>query len=344
MSCKKNSIIRKKILAYYENNKRDLPWRTEQDNNQNPYYTLVSEIMLQQTQVNTALVYYEKFIKKWPNLNSLAQANIEDVLTMWSGLGYYSRAKNLLKAAKIISEKHNGTIPDKYEDLICLPGIGEYTASAIVSFAFGKFSVVIDTNIKRFLTRVNGLNKNDVVNKLKFNELGKKMFPKSNSGKFAQAIMDFSSDICTKRNPSCTKCFLNNDCKFDLRLEKNYERKKVKKKFSIVFFYIFKNKYFFLKKRAISDTLGGMYEVPGTVWQFKSWPKPPIKFKSFRTLSKIIRYKLSNTDLQTKIYKVNVKNKEDIKESGVWVSESDLEGLPLSVLTKKIIIYSMNGN
>ena len=118
MSCKKNSIIRKKILAYYENNKRDLPWRTEQDNNQNPYYTLVSEIMLQQTQVNTALVYYKKFIKKWPNLNSLAQANIEDVLTMWSGLGYYSRAKNLLKAAKIISEKHNGTIPDKYEDLI----------------------------------------------------------------------------------------------------------------------------------------------------------------------------------------------------------------------------------
>ncbi len=131
MSCKKNSIIRKKILAYYENNKRDLPWRTEQDNNQNPYFTLVSEIMLQQTQVNTALVYYEKFIKKWPNLNSLAQANIEDVLTMWSGLGYYSRAKNLLKAAKIISEKHNGAIPDKYEDLICLPGIGEYTASAI---------------------------------------------------------------------------------------------------------------------------------------------------------------------------------------------------------------------
>ena len=100
MSCKKNSIIRKKILAYYENNKRDLPWRTEQDNNQNPYFTLVSEIMLQQTQVNTALVYYEKFIKKWPNLNSLAQANIEDVLTMWSGLGYYSRAKKSIKSSK----------------------------------------------------------------------------------------------------------------------------------------------------------------------------------------------------------------------------------------------------
>ena len=342
MSCKKNRFIREQILAYYKNNKRDLPWRTKQDNNQNPYFTLVSEIMLQQTQVSTALSYYEKFIKKWPNLNSLAQANIEDVLTVWSGLGYYSRPKNLLKAAKIISEKHNGIIPDMYEDLICLPGIGEYTASAIVSFAFGKFSVVIDTNIKRFIARVNGLNKNDLVNKTKFNEIAKKMFPKSNSGKFAQAIMDFSSDICTKRNPSCVTCFLKNNCKFDLSLDESYERKKVKKKFSLVFFYSFNNKYFFLKKRTITGTLGGMYEVPGTVWQFKSWPKPPVKFKSTSTLSKVIRYKLSNTNLQTKVYKVNVKDKNEIKESGIWVSKSDLEGLPLSVLTKKIISYCMN--
>ena len=168
------------------------------------------------------------------------------------------------------------------------------------------------------------------------------MFPKSNSGKFAQAIMDFSSHICTKRNPSCTKCFLQSNCKFDLSLEKNYKKKKVKKKFSIVFFYIFKNKYFFLKKRAISGALRGMYEVPGTKWQFVSWPKPPLKFKFMNTLSKTIRYKLSNTDLQTKIYKVNVKNKGDIKEPGVWVSKSDLEDLPLSVLTKKIIIYGMS--
>ena len=342
VSCKKNRLIRKKILAYYENNKRNLPWRTEQDNNQDPYFTLVSEVMLQQTQVSTVLSYYEKFIKKWPNLNSLALANIEDVLTVWSGLGYYSRAKNLLKAAKMIREKYNGIIPNKYDDLISLPGIGDYTASAIASFAFGKFSVVIDTNIKRFIFRVNGLNENDMGNKLKLNGIGKKLFSKSNSGKLAQAIMDFSSDICTKKNPYCVKCFLKNECKFDLSLEKNYEIKKVKKKFSVVFFYVFKNKYFFLKKRAISGALGGMYEVPGTTWQYKSWPKLSIKFKSMSALSKTIRYKLSNTDLQTKVYKVNVKSKGDIKESGVWVSKLDLEDLPLSVLTKKIIKYAMN--
>ncbi|MEC8100334.1 MAG: NUDIX domain-containing protein, partial [Pseudomonadota bacterium] len=242
----------------------------------------------------------------------------------------------------IFKKKYDGIIPEKYEDLICLPGIGEYTASAITSFAFGRFSVVIDTNIKRFITRVYGLSKDDITNKLKINEIGKKMFPKSNSGKFAQAIMDFSADFCTKRNPSCIKCFLKNNCEFDLGLEKKDERKKVKKKFSIVYFYVFKKKYFFLKKRPISATLGGMYEVPGTEWQLKSWPEPNVKFKFIRSLSKTIRYKLSNTDLQTKIYKVNVKNKSDIKEPGVWVSKLDLAGLPLSVLTKKIVKYGMN--
>ncbi len=329
-------------MTYYKNNKRSLPWRTQQDNNQNPYFTLVSEIMLQQTQVNTAIDYYKRFITKWPDLKKLAQANIEDILIMWSGLGYYNRAKNLLKAAKIICKKYNGIIPSKYEDLICLPGIGEYTASAIVSFSFGKFSVVIDTNIRRFISRINGLSKNDMANKKKVNEIGKKLFPKSNSGKFAQAIMDFSSDICTKINPSCHKCFLKNNCKFDLNLEEYKERKKIKKKYSLVFFYVFKNKFFFLRKRFLSGTLGGMYEIPGTDWKYRSWPKPPGNLDSMYILPKIIRYRLSNTDLSTKIYKVNVKNKYKIKEQGVWVSYSGLKNLPLSVLTKKIINYCLN--
>ena len=339
MTYKKNSIIRKKIIAYYENNKRKLPWRTNKDNNQNPYYTLVSEFMLQQTQVNTALSYYEKFIKKWPNLNSLAQANIEDVLTIWSGLGYYSRAKNLLKTAIIIRARYNGVIPNKYEDLISLPGIGEYTASAIISFAYGGFSLVIDTNIKRFINRINGINENDLVNKKLINEIGKKLFPKSNSGKFAQAIMDFSSDICKKRNPACIKCFLKNYCKFDLNLENKYDRKKIKTKYSLVFFYIYKNKYFFLRKRPLSNSLGGMYEVPGTTWQYKPWPKAPFNIDSFDVLPKIVKYKLSNTNLLTKIYKLNVKNKDNIKEDGIWISNSDLKRLPISVLTKKIVNY-----
>lgn len=342
MHCKKNIIVKKKILAYYKINKRDLPWRTKQDNNQNPYFTLVSEIMLQQTQVNTVLDYYKKFIKKWPTVNSLAKANIEDVLTMWSGLGYYSRAKNLLQAAKIISFKYNGNIPNKFKDLICLPGIGEYTASAIISFAYGEFAVVLDTNIKRFLTRIFGLKKSDILYKNKLNNIGEKFFSKSNSGKLAQAIMDFSSDICKKKNPSCFKCPLEDYCKYDEFLEINHERKIVKKKYTFVFFYLLKDKYFFLRKRDLSKSLGGMYEVPGTQWKCKTWPTLPLKFKYLDTLPKVISYKLSNTDLQTRIYKVNIKNKASIKEEGIWVRSSELEKIPLSILTKKILNYCIN--
>ena len=139
------------------------------------------------------------------------------------------------------------------------------------------------------------------------------MFPKFNSGKYAQAIMDFSSDICTKRNPSCSKCVLKNYCKFDLKLEKSYESKKVKKKYSFLYYYLLKNKFFFLKKRSLSGALAGMYEVPGTEWKNNSWPEVPIKLKSIIGLPKTIKYKISNIELQIKIYKVNIINKNDIK-------------------------------
>ena len=342
MSNKKYIIIRKKILSYYENNKRNLPWRTKQDNNQNPYFTLVSEVMLQQTQVKTALSYYKKFIKKWPTINRLAKAKEEDVLTLWSGLGYYSRAKNLLKAARVISIKYNGIIPDKYEDLISLPGIGEYTASAIISFAFGKFSVVIDTNIKRFIGRINGVKKIANTNKNEFNKLGIKLFPKDNSGKFAQAIMDFSSDICTKKRPSCSNCFLKLYCQFDEALEEYSKMKKIKKKYSLVFFYILKNKYFFLRKRPLNIAFGGMYEVPGTNWIEKKWPKIPQEINSTNVLQKTIRYKFSNTDLETKVYKIHINKKKIFKDKGIWIEMSDLRKLPVSVLTKKIISHSLS--
>ncbi|OUU61757.1 MAG: hypothetical protein CBC22_06905 [Alphaproteobacteria bacterium TMED62] len=342
MSKKKYSIIRKKILSYYENNKRNLPWRTKQDNNQNPYFTLVSEVMLQQTQVNTALGYYKKFIKKWPTVCSLAKANDEDILTLWAGLGYYSRAKNLLKAAKIITVKYDGIIPNKYEDLISLPGIGEYTASAIISFAFGKFSVVIDTNVKRFIGRVNGLEKIININKNEFNKLGVKLFPKENSGKFAQAIMDFSSDICTKIKPSCSKCFLKLYCEFDETLEEKSKKKKIKKKYSLVFFYILKKKFFFLRKRPLKVTLGGMYEVPGTDWIDKKWPKIPEEINSINALPRTIKYKFSNINLETKIYKLHINKKKVFNEQGIWIESKDLKKFPLSVLTRRIINYSLN--
>ncbi len=194
-----NSNIRNKILTFYKENKRQLPWRTIEDNNQNPYYTLVSEYMLQQTQVKTALKYFQAFIKKWPKIENLANANEEEVLTIWSGLGYYNRAKNLLKTAKIIKKEYKGIIPFQKESLLKLPGIGIYTAAAIRSFSFGKHEVVLDTNIKRFIFRIYGIHERYYKEKNILETYGNKLFPKNNTGKFAQAIMDFSSEICKKK-------------------------------------------------------------------------------------------------------------------------------------------------
>ena len=203
----KKDIIKNRILSYYKNNKRKLPWRTKEDNNQNPYHTLVSEVMLQQTQVKTATSYYKRFIKKWPNIKSLSNANLDEVLVMWSGLGYYNRAKNLLKSAKIITTKFRGNIPSNKESLISLPGIGDYTSAAIMSFAFGKHALAIDTNIKRFFIRVFGLNNNKKNDLKQISIIASRVFPKNNSGKFAQALMDFSSDICKKKNQNVQDAF-----------------------------------------------------------------------------------------------------------------------------------------
>ena len=338
------NIINNKILAYYSENKRLLPWRTIQDNDQNPYYTLVSEVMLQQTQVKTALGYYKRFIKKWPTIEKLANADLEEVLVMWSGLGYYNRAKNLLQTAKIVLYKHKKKIPSNKEELLKLPGIGEYTAAAIMSFAFGKHEVALDTNVKRFIMRVYGLDKSIASSKKKIAFYGLKVFPKNNSGKFAQAVMDFASEVCTKLSPSCQDCLLKKNCKSyinGITYSKKLNSKLVIKKFSIVRLYVFKKKYFFLKKRPINQILGGLYEVPGSEWKLDVWPDFPKNYKEKYLMPEIINYKFSHFELKTKVIIINLKVKSLKQKNGIWVSQEGLNKIPISNLTKKIIAHSL---
>ena len=245
-----NKIIRKLILEYYKKNKRDLPWRTLNDNDQNPYHTLVSEIMLQQTQVNKVVNYYKIFIKKWPNIMSLAEAKLEEVFTIWSGLGYYRRAKYLHDLAVIIKTNFKGEIPKDKKVLIKLPGIGEYTSNAIISFSFNQFSIPLDTNIKRFIIRIFGIDEGLYFDEKKLVHYGRKLYPLKKSGKFTQAIMDFSASIC-KKKPICEVCFLSKYCKYKNKNQKNkyiIKKNKIKKKYSLAYFYLFNKKLFLLKK------------------------------------------------------------------------------------------------
>jgi len=215
------------ILNWYMVNKRDLPWRNTND----PYSVWLSEIILQQTRIDQGLPYYLKFINKYPTINSLARANENDILILWQGLGYYSRARNLLKTAKFIVDECNGKFPSTYTELIKLKGIGEYTASAISSICFNERRAVLDGNVYRVISRFYGIDVpvNNHFGKKFYMDYAQKLAPKKSCGDYNQGIMDFGSLICKPKSPLCHKCILGKDCIASKMKNINYFPVKLKK-------------------------------------------------------------------------------------------------------------------
>lgn len=198
------------IINWYDVNKRDLPWRHEK----NAYSIWLSEIILQQTQVAQGLSYYLKFKVAYPTVRHLANASEDEVLKLWQGLGYYSRARNLLAAAKMIVDEYDGTFPDNYESIRQLKGIGDYTAAAISSFAFGLPHAVVDGNVYRLLSRVFGIYTpiDSTAGKKEFKQLANKLLNTKQPAQHNQAIMEFGSQYCKPTNPDCENCVLNKNC------------------------------------------------------------------------------------------------------------------------------------
>ena len=257
----KNSSV--KLLLWYDKNHRVLPFRLTKD----PYKIWVSEIMLQQTQIKTVIPYYNKWIKTFPTLIDVAKSNISILLKNWEGLGYYSRCINFHKSAKIVLDKYHGTIPQNWGEFISLPGVGEYTASAVLSIAFGHKIPAIDGNVRRVLSRYLGIKKitsrnfQRIKNKLQF------WISSSRPGDFNQALMDLGSIICSPKNPNCNKCPINNSCRAYLIGEpEKYPIKLIKKKipdFKVAVGLIWRQNKFFIQKRKINSMLGGLWEFPG---------------------------------------------------------------------------------
>jgi A/G-specific adenine glycosylase len=202
--------IAKQLLDWYAQNKRDLPWR----NTRNPYKIWLSEIILQQTRVDQGLDYYLKFEQNYPTIDSLAIDSINNVLKLWQGLGYYSRARNLHQTAQVIKNEHNSTFPIKFTELLKLKGVGQYTAAAIASIAFDEKVAVLDGNVYRVLSRYFGIyTPIDAKHaKKEFFELANSIVPKSNSGDYNQAVMELGAIICTPRNPKCDDCPIAKNC------------------------------------------------------------------------------------------------------------------------------------
>lgn len=252
------------LIQWYSENKRQLPWRSTK----NPYKIWVSEIILQQTQIKTGISYYERFIRYFPDIASLARTNDIEVLKIWEGLGYYNRALNMLSTAKIIMSKYNGKFPEEYNELIKLKGVGIYTAAAISSICFNNQIGVVDGNVYRVLSRIYDIT--DPINhssaKKKFQEIANQLVPKNNPGIYNQAIMDFGSIHCKKHNPKCGGCPINKKC---LAFEKNTIEmrpvKIIKQKIKTRYFnYLFieQNGHFLIQKRIDADIWNGLYQLP----------------------------------------------------------------------------------
>ena len=252
------------ILTWYKKHKRDLPWRKTKD----PYKIWVSEIILQQTRMDQGLNYYTNFIKKFPNIRSLARSNKKNVLKAWEGLGYYSRAINMLyNAKKIIDSKKK--FPESFSELIKLKGVGEYTAAAISSICFEEKKGVVDGNVFRVLSRVFNIKTpiNTSKGKQEFSYLANKLIPEKNIGNYNQGLMDFGSIQCTKNFPKCETCIFQNSClslKFK-QVENRPTKKKIHsiKKYRILNYFLIKNQsnHIYIQKRK-ADIWKNLYELP----------------------------------------------------------------------------------
>jgi len=258
-------LIRRRLLQWFDRQARDLPWRNTRD----PYAIWVSEIMLQQTRVETAKPYYLRFLKRLPMIEKLARARIDTVLKLWEGLGYYSRARNLHRAAREIVALHDGHLPAAQEELVTLPGIGPYTAGAIASIAFGKREPVVDGNVTRVLCRIFRIRANpkqaDVHKQLW--SLAEELLPRARVGDHNQALMELGSEICLPRNPRCDMCPLSRMCEAHRHGEETALPVKRPRKelptVAVAVGVIYKDERILIDKRRPDGLLGGLWEFPG---------------------------------------------------------------------------------
>jgi A/G-specific adenine glycosylase len=264
MSQNRTEKFTAKVLQWYQPTARPLPWKAIK----NPYHIWLSEIILQQTRVEQGLPYYNRFVENYPTVVDLANAPEDDVLKLWQGLGYYSRARNLHASAKIIATTHKGVFPTTYKDILGLKGVGVYTAAAIASFAYGLPHAVVDGNVYRVLARYFGIETpiDSTVGKKEFATLAQVLLPTAEPAKYNQAIMDFGATHCTPKRPLCTTCLLQEDCQAyqnDKVQALPKKTKKIKHRKRYFYYLIIHTKDgIYLRQRGAGDVWQHLYDFP----------------------------------------------------------------------------------
>ncbi len=324
------------IINWYIKNKRDLPWRKTN----NPYHIWLSEIILQQTRVQQGLAYYLKFVRNYPLVSNLAQASEQQVLSDWQGLGYYSRARNLHKAAKIIHEDFEGIFPDQYSEIIKLPGIGDYTASAIASFAFNENQAVLDGNVFRVLSRLFNWSTpiDSTQGKKEFRQLAQDFLVENNPAEHNQAMMEFGATLCTPKNPNCEECPVLIHCEgynMNVHLQLPVKEKKTKVRNRQMNFLFLENQgEILVEKRSKKDIWQHLYQFPciDEILVEESELKIMFEKEVGRSLldfhrTKNLTHLLSHQKLNIDIFTATLAN-PTIQFPYEWVKTEDLEQFP----------------
>jgi A/G-specific adenine glycosylase len=338
----------RRLLAWYDRHRRVLPWRSPAGERADPYLVWLSEIMLQQTTVATVGDYFRRFVERWPTVQTLAAAPLDEVLSAWAGLGYYARARNLHACAKAVVERHSGRFPDSGAALLELPGIGPYTAAAIAAIAFDRPASAVDGNVERVIARLYAIETPLPAAKGEIRPRAAEMVPQQRAGDYAQAMMDLGATICTPRAPRCMLCPLSDICRARrLKIAEELPRRsptaEKPTRRGLAFVLTRQDGAILLRKRPPRGLLGGMDEVPSSEWRegkfvlAEALRQAPVD-APWRRLDGVVRHTFTHFHLELVVARASAPEKVG---AGVWCSIDRLDERALPTVMRKVIEHAV---
>ncbi|MEZ5852964.1 MAG: A/G-specific adenine glycosylase [Hyphomicrobiaceae bacterium] len=347
------------LLAWYDSERRDLPWRYAPGATPDPYRVWLSEIMLQQTTVKAVIPYFERFLLRWPTVQALAAADLNAILAAWAGLGYYSRARNLHACAKAVVAQHGGQFPGTEAALLELPGIGPYTAAAIASIAFGEKATPVDGNVERVVSRLRAVREPLPQSKPELKRLAAALTPTRRAGDFAQAMMDLGATICAPKRPSCLVCPLQTKCEAAaLGIAETLPARAVQAerptRYGRAYLALREDGYVLLRRRHEAGLLGGMLEIPSTPWEdapssdVAAMQSAPLQADWWLSPG-LVRHTFTHFKLELAVYRALVRADVSLNlwaepERCLWVHRRDLHAEALPSVMRKVIAHALPEN